>query len=67
MTNGFVANQVIALTGTASGPIREDLMEVAVQNGFDLNNITLEQFREVVAIYMQETLLSAKAALTQFN
>jgi hypothetical protein len=47
-------NQVIKLTGIPSTTIRRELKTILDRKGLDINNLTLDQLRLVVASYLRE-------------
>jgi len=47
-------NQVVALTGIDAKSIQRELKTICDRKGIDLNHLTLDQLRTVVASYLRE-------------
>lgn len=59
MTNPLLT-EVIANCGLPEEMISKELKGLIKQNGYDENTLTMEQLRDVVAIYMQNVLLDLR-------
>jgi len=54
---------LIASTGLPPGPVEREMNRILAARGLSVEALTMDDLREVLAVYLQETLLEAKAAL----
>jgi hypothetical protein len=56
--------QIIKLTGLPQEALERELDRLILNRGFDPDNLSPENIREILAAYMQETLLEVKQELS---
>lgn len=57
--------QIIKLTGLPQEALERELDRLILSRGFDPDNLSPENIREILATYMQETLLEVKEELSE--
>jgi hypothetical protein len=57
--------EIIQLTGLPSAAVKQELEKLILSRGLDPENLSSENIREILAIYMQDTLLGLKEALDE--
>lgn len=57
--------QIIELSGLPKDVVEKELLSMMAERGYDQHNLTPDNIREILATYMQDTLLGIKSNITQ--
>lgn len=66
MANSLALDELIAAIGLPEELALKKLNQLASANGLNINNLSVDQLRELVADLLQDVLLEVKAELSQF-